>query len=141
MAQSDSKKRLADSLDPKTFRENAEKTGRSALDNRRKKYWAYQDLLKKAEELEIELKTTKAEIKKQEEKWPDLLQAKGCEERMFRLEHWVVQKPNGELQYMVADTLEDAKERLLKELEKKAKEKQAKSEKKAKKKRMDNSES
>jgi hypothetical protein len=103
------------------------------VENRRQLFWNYMGRLKRLEELEIEMKKLKEEAKEDEKLYPELLQAKGCQERAFRLNTIQLQGVAGIKKWIHAETIPEARKILGERVEKEAKDREKKKQKMSKK--------
>jgi len=95
-------------------------------------FWVYLEREKKLQELETEMKKLRKQQNNAEQKYPELLQAKGCADRMFRTNLMDICAEDGYRVWIHAEDKEEAHDIEKRRHEKKAKEKETKKTKKAK---------
>lgn len=120
-------------LDNQTVAENRKKPELSVpLKSKFAAFWDYLAREKEIQELETKMKSLRKQQNAEEIKYPELLQAKGCSDRMFRTNLVDICAEDGYRVWIHAEDKEEAHEIDKKRHEKKAKEKESKSSKKAK---------
>lgn len=139
MSTGDSKKRTAEEVSNADARAARETQGEVPLKRKRDLFWSYLDFQKKLEELELEVREIKKKMKVAETRYPELLQAKGCADRVFRTTIVEVTDFDDKNKWVHAETLLEGKEVLEDRRKHKVKELQKKEEQKAKKQKKDGS--
>lgn len=111
----------------RTFEEARENNSKPELEvllkTKMKVFWDYQETLKKAQELEVELRAAKLKLELLSDRYPELLQVKGLADRMFSTSIFDI-ADDGDRIWVHAKDKEEAHEEIKRRKEHKRKEKE-----------------